>query len=393
MKKTTKYITASTLFATMLMTGCASSSESIYGDNTTTPELAEVSIYDTYLDLISPKAYNDTSGLELEAGSVISVIALDKATDYWSSFKAGCEKAIEDINLDLGYTSKDSITLSYNTPGNTNDVEDMINILDSEVSRYPAAIAIGISDPYAFGMQFDQALDNGIPIVAFEAESYSTTLSATVATDYVATAKEASTKILELMEDKGGKVLVLSPETTTDSSSKKIATIKDSFKDSTNVNLLDIFDLTDLTSIKMDMLSDRTWVHNNLTGNNNTIASNPNDELYGELLESIEESQVLTYVINNNPDITNFITLDDNCNTLLIDTLTSIEHNHNDANIISFSSSEDTLTLLEEGILDGVMVSNPYGMGYATVVATIRAALDMGNEALINPGSMWKDNL
>lgn len=394
MKKTIKYITTSTLLTTFLLTGCNSSNESVYGDNTSLPAQVETSTYDAYIDLITPKAYNDTTGLNLEAGSTISVIALEKSSDYWNDVKSGAEKAIEDLNLDLGYTGKDAITLSYNTPSSYGDVDEMINILDSELSRYPAAIAIAISDPYAFGMQFDQGIDNGIPIVAFEAPSYSTTLSATVATDYVAMAKEAANKMVESIENPShNKVLVIAPELTSEASSKKVASIKEVIKNNSNgIQLLDTFDLTNLTSIKMEMLSDRTWVYNNLFGDNNSIASNPNHELYGDLLESVTEIDVLTYVLNNNSDIEGFISIEESCNELLMNTLDTLEIEPTDYKIISFGNSSKQLSYLEDSKLTGLMISNPYGMGYATVVASVRAALDLGNEGLVNPGSMWKDS-
>lgn len=42
-----------------------------------------------------------------------------------------------------------------------------------------------------------------------------------------------------------------------------------------------------------------------------------------------------------------------------------------------------------------MIVQNPFGMGYATVVAAARASLDMGNEAVVNTGYTWvtKENL
>ena len=45
--------------------------------------------------------------------------------------------------------------------------------------------------------------------------------------------------------------------------------------------------------------------------------------------------------------------------------------------------------------VDGLIVQNPYGMGYAAVVSAARAALGMGNEAFIDTGFIWvtKDNM
>ena len=37
------------------------------------------------------------------------------------------------------------------------------------------------------------------------------------------------------------------------------------------------------------------------------------------------------------------------------------------------------------------MVQNPFGMGYATVVAAARTALEIGNEAVVDTGYTWVD--
>jgi ribose transport system substrate-binding protein len=42
-----------------------------------------------------------------------------------------------------------------------------------------------------------------------------------------------------------------------------------------------------------------------------------------------------------------------------------------------------------------LIVQNPYGIGYATVVACARAVLGQGNEATVSTGYTWvtKDNM
>ena len=44
---------------------------------------------------------------------------------------------------------------------------------------------------------------------------------------------------------------------------------------------------------------------------------------------------------------------------------------------------------------DRIKVQNPYGIGYATVVACARAVLGQGNEATVSTGYTWvtKDNM
>ena len=43
-------------------------------------------------------------------------------------------------------------------------MDEQVNILDEELSRYPAALAISIADAKACEVQFDQAGWNGTPI-------------------------------------------------------------------------------------------------------------------------------------------------------------------------------------------------------------------------------------
>ena len=46
----------------------------------------------------------------------------------------------------------------------------------------------------------------------------------------------------------------------------------------------------------------------------------------------------------------------------------------------------------ENGEIDGLIVQNPFGMGYAAVVAAARTVLEAGNEAVVNTGYVWVDS-
>ena len=63
--------------------------------------------------------------------------------------------------------------------------------------------------------------------------------------------------------------------------------------------------------------------------------------------------------------------------------------------VIAVDGGKEQLKALEEERLDGLLVQNPYGMGYSAVVSAARAALGMGNEAFIDTGYIWvtKSNL
>ena len=53
--------------------------------------------------------------------------------------------------------------------------------------------------------------------------------------------------------------------------------------------------------------------------------------------------------------------------------------------------TRDRIQALKSGEIDGLVVQNPFGMGYATVVAAARTILEIGNEAVVNTGYTWVD--
>ena len=82
--------------------------------------------------------------------------------------KKGAEQAGKDINEQLGYKGKKAVKVVYSGPSDKDNVDEQVNILDEELSRYPAALAISIADAKACEVQFDQAGWNGTPIVTFD---------------------------------------------------------------------------------------------------------------------------------------------------------------------------------------------------------------------------------
>ena len=59
--------------------------------------------------------------------------------------------------------------------------------------------------------------------------------------------------------------------------------------------------------------------------------------------------------------------------------------------VMGFDAGKEQISALEDGSIDGLVVQNPFGMGYATVVAAARTALEIGNEAVVDTGYTWVD--
>jgi ribose transport system substrate-binding protein len=57
--------------------------------------------------------------------------------------------------------------------------------------------------------------------------------------------------------------------------------------------------------------------------------------------------------------------------------------------VVGFDAGKDQLTRLDEGWVDGLIVQNPYGMGFASVVAAARTILGESNESVVDTGYVW----
>lgn len=120
------------------------------GDKTEEPS------YQANLDFVTPAAYSNIQGLNLEPGTYISIIGKDENSSYWKEVKKGVEQAVKDLNKTFGYSGEDKIKATFNAPDGE-DIDEQVNILDEELARYPDALGIASIDEDACKVQFDAA--------------------------------------------------------------------------------------------------------------------------------------------------------------------------------------------------------------------------------------------
>ena len=123
----------------------------------------------------------------------------------------------------------------------------------------------------------------------------------------------------------------------------------------------------------------------------------PEGQLTGEdvvTADSITEDQVVDYILAKHPNITGCFAANGDSVKIAVD---GLERNKMEkkVKVIGFDANDDEIQDLKDGKVNGLIVQNPFGMGYATVVAAARASLNMGNEAVVNTGYTWvtKKNL
>ena len=109
--------------------------------------------------------------------------------------------------------------------------------------------------------------------------------------------------------------------------------------------------------------------------------------------EEITEEDIMDYLFAKYPDLKGCYGVSGESVELILETLDRLEKE--DVAVIGFDAEEEEVAAMEEGKVDGLAVQNPFGMGYAAVIAAARAACDLNNEAYVNTGYVWMtpDNL
>lgn len=351
---------------------CACSPKTVAPVNSTKVEEPE---YQSNLNLLNPLEYSSVNGLSLEPGSVISIIGRAKGTPYWDAVKEGAAQAVADINANLGYKGDDKVKLSYAGPGNVDSVDEQVNILDEELSRYPSALGMAITGVSACDVQFDLATENGIPIVAFDSGSNYQGIMSMIATNNEEAAKTATAKLASQMDKTGEVILVVH-----DSSSTTGMIREQTISQELAGNYPEMKAVKTIYLDKIDEEKQAVATLKNAARGENEPEITP---------ESLKDEEVLSYYLETMPNVHGLIATNVDTTQLAVKACDNQNIDGDAATLIGFDGGEDQIADLESGKIDGLIVQNPFGMGYATVVAASRAALGLGNEASVDSGYVW----
>lgn len=365
------------------------------------------------LDAVRPDAYGSVMDLNLEPGSYISIIGRYDDNSYWEEVEAGAKRAVSDINQMLGYEGDDKIKLSFCSPDVADDVNEQISILDEELARYPIAIGISSIDASACMVQFDLATENSIPIVTFDSGSNYANIAAHISTDNVEAAQTAATKLAELM-DNTGEILIITQDSHSTTAKQRTEAFTEQLSSIEDITIIDTYALDQKSSIvKEVVLSEyKTTDNADVDTNTNTdteanidteantdevesdttSATLPSDAELASKIDSVTQKDVIKYFITKNPNLKAIYATNLDTTLLVGEVVKNLEKNKaidKDLLIVGFDGGDQTIKLLENGTIDGLIIQNPYGMGYATVVASARKVLELPNEAFVDSGYIW----
>ena len=396
--------------------GCSSADE----EDVFTGDTPEVPEWQENLDAISPAVYADISELDLEPGTYISVIGKMENSPYWQQVAAGVQQAADDINEKLGYSGSDAVRVLFNAPADSEDIDEQVNILDEEMARYPDVIAIASIDENASEVQFDLAIANGISIVAFDSGNSYQGIQCTCMTNNTEAATMGAQKLCEAIGE-SGEVALIVPDSVSGNAKDRVSAFQQEISENhPGVSVAETIYMDQIDELKRAAAAEQlgvsaeelaTWtaeaageqtaieeaetVADGTDGDEDT-SENISEEVRTRLedIDSIaggmSDEDAIVYYLEKHPDLKGCFGTNDETVLLGAQALKSMEKTE-DIVMMGFDAGKDQLSALSDGSIDGLVVQNPFGMGYATVVAAARTALEIGNEAQVDTGFVWVD--
>lgn len=424
-KRNVRAAIAAALCMTVLAAGCGKKAD----DPVFTGDKTEAPAYQANLDAIKSSAYASVDNLDLEPGTYISVIGRASSTPYWNQVKAGVEQAATDLNTALGYSGNDKVKVLYSAPDENDNIDQQVNILDEELARYPDVIAISSVDASACSVQFDLAIENGIPIVAFDSGNSYQNIQSSCKTNNIEAATTGTKNFCEKIGD-SGEILLLVHDTVSDTAKEREAGIKNELAaNHPNVTVTETIYLDQLKMLKKQIVAEQVGVtpeelaaaeagekKEETTGTGDAsetiadaasnAASSSADESANETAQEVDnelsekmqqvndgaakmsDEDAIQYYMEKHPDLKGCIATNETVTQLAIKTLDQLDAEKH-ITLVGFDAGKEQVNALKDGKVDGLIVQNPFGMGYATVVAAARTVLEIGNEAEVNTGYVW----
>ncbi len=361
--------------AAVLMCSCASGANvnEVRGEeNAAGKAPEEEKEYQSKLDALEPTAYGNVEGLNLAPGTYISVIGKAADGQYWEAVEAGANQAVSDINAMLGYTGVDRVKAVYSGPGEAGNVDEQVNILDEELARYPAAVAIAIIDSKSCGVQFDLASENNIPVVTFDSASDYQGIMSKISTKNGEAAAAAASKLAQAMNRNGEALLFVHDSKSLSTIWRTEGFVQKMETDYPNIRIGGIYYMDDFEDLKKAIADERNAAEGGVLA-----------------AEDISDEEVYDYIFEKHPNAKGIYATDGEAVMQAVEVCERLKVE--DISIVGFDADDDQMEALREGKIEGLIVQNPYGMGYAAVVASARSILGLGNEAEVDSGYVWVD--
>ena len=277
--------------------------------------------------------------IPVEAGSRIAVVSKCVDGEYWKIIRKGMEAAVKDINTAFDFKGDDEVTMTFEGPGNEQDVETQVNTLDAVIAENPTVLCLSAGDMDSCQAQLEAAGENGIPVISFDSNVVDNDLVAAFrGTDNNAAGKIAGEKMAEALNGEG-KVAIFSAQEKTESSQKRVEGFKEALKDQKGITIV--------------------------------------KELYTDQVDDMSEA--MQDVLNSYPDLAGVFCTNEDVAELYL----KLDKNGETTPVmIGVDASSGQQDAIKNGDQLGCVSQDPYEIGYQTIIAAAQAmSTDSGKAA------------
>lgn len=261
----------------------------------------------------------------------ISVIIKATDSDYWQTLLLGAKAAEVDSN--------GKVVVTTDGPPSEIDIEEQVSILENVIATNPDGIVIASTSTDATVPAVEEAMGKGIPVITIDNKLSTDNYTSFLATDHALAAGMAAEAMVKDWEDKGidpmgKKVIVISSVAGT-----KVNT------DRTEGFINKIKELVPEIQVLETQYADND-ISKALSIAENTMAANPdligifgdNNHMGVGIAKALEEAGKQDEVI-----------------------------------VYAFDADPDEIEAIKNGVLRGIVVQDPFGMGYQGVMSAVDA--------------------
>jgi len=288
---------------------------------------------------------NESDSVEGDNDSyTIPVIVKSTNSEYWETVKVGAEDAADEFGAEVNYQG----------PASETDVDKQVTTVENAVTSDSDAIVLAASDPESLVPPVKMADEADIPVVLIDSGVNEDLGKSFVATDNEKAAAKAAKEMAESIDEEG-----------------KIAIVN--------------FVAGASTAIDRE------------NGFKEEIEKYPDVEIVNTFYSDADKSEALNItenILTSTPDIKGIFGANEPSAAGVARAVQSAGK-EDDITVIGFDSSDEEIELIEEGVMDGIVVQDPYEIGYKGVEQAVKAIEGEEVEKNVDTGSIYvnEDNL
>ena len=187
-------------------------------------------------------------------------------------------------------------------------------------------------------------------------------------------AKTVAYQLCNGIED-AGEVLLLASDSNSEAAKERLAGFQEEIKSGhPNVQIVDTIYCDQMDDLKKEIAEQK-----------NAAKKAEEPEITAD---DLSDEDVILYYMEQHPNLKGMFGTNVTAVQLGLSALKEAEKT-DEIVLTGFDAGEAQIEALKNGEIEGLAVQNPFGIGYASVVAAARSILQTGNEALVDTGYVW----